>query len=71
MSVETLKRVVLRIQEWGMENKISQADLKRAIMLECGTDPGTISRNKSAMLHLRMIKRIQKRTYRVLDGDPT
>ena len=71
MSVETLKRVVLRIQEWGKENRILQHELKRAIMLECGTDPGTVTRNKSAMLHLRMIKRIQKNTYKVIDGDPS
>ena len=70
MSIESLKRVILRIQEWGKENKIFQHDLKRAIMLECGTDPGTVSRNKSAMIHLGMIKRIQKNTYMVVDGDP-
>lgn len=71
MAVENLRRAVARIIEWGKEHRCMEHDLRRAIMIECGTDPKTIWQNKRVMIELGMIKRFQKNTYRVLDGDPT
>lgn len=71
MSVERLKRVIWRIQEWKKEKCFKEKDLRRAIMLECGTHEFTIRANKKHMLELKLIGRIQKGTYAVKDDSFT
>ena len=57
MTVESLKRVVWRLQEKFPEGKFSRVELDRAIMLECGTHRQTISGNKKSLIKLGWIKR--------------
>ncbi len=70
MSVDKLKRVLWRIKEWKLSDDFHERDLRRAIMLECGTDRMTVSLNRKAMLELKMIKRWQCKRYRIIDDNP-
>jgi len=70
MSVERLKRVLWRIQEWKKAECFKEKDLRRAIMIECGTHVTTIKANKKLLLELKMIGRIQKGTYNLREDNP-
>ena len=70
MSVERLKRVIWRIQEWKKAECFKEKDLRRSIMLECGTSDNTIRENKKRLLELKMIGRIQKGTYNLREDNP-
>lgn len=70
MSVERLKRVLWRIQEWNKAKYFTENELRRAIMLECGTHDFTIARNKKTLLELKMIKRTANSVYEIVNDAP-
>jgi len=57
MSVDKLKRVLWRLREKGIADRLPLIELERAIMRECGTTPITISRNIKALIKLGWIRR--------------
>lgn len=70
MSIERLKRVLWRIQEWNKAQYFTEHDLRRAIMLECGTHEFTITRNKKTLIELKMIKRTANSVYEIVNDAP-
>lgn len=57
MSIERLERVMWRVRKKNPgQNKVSNLALKRAIMIECGTDPTTYRNNRKALKDLGWIK---------------
>lgn len=57
MSVEKLERVLWRLRKNNPNtNKITNHELRRAIMHECGTDPSTYTKNRKALAYLGWIK---------------
>ena len=59
MSIQKLKRVMLRLRaQFPDADRVKRDDLKRAIMIECGTSPMTYYNNMKAMVKLGWIRRI-------------
>ena len=58
MTVEKLKRVMLRLRSRMLEGQTTtnQIELRRAIMIECGTTPATVCHNRQALVRLGWIK---------------
>lgn len=57
MSVEKLERVMWRVRKLNPnKNVVTIPSLRRAIMLEIGTDPRTYYANKRALVDLGWIK---------------
>jgi len=58
MSIEKLQRVLWRVRKRNPnERYITNLELKRAIMIECGTCPQTYWNNRSALKTLQWIKK--------------
>jgi len=57
MSIEKLERVMWRLRKRNPNNdRPTWAELRRAIMYECGTDISTFYKNKQALVTLGWIK---------------
>jgi hypothetical protein len=81
MSVYKLKRVMQRARFEDQQRRrrigadlhastLSRASLVRAILIECGTDPKTVSGNLKALVNLGWVRR-RKLTYLLTDKDLT
>jgi len=58
LTVEKLERVMWRLRARNKSAlSVSIAELRRAIMYECGTDPTTYRNNKSALVRLGWIRK--------------
>lgn len=72
MSVEKLSRVMHRIRRWNPnEDKVTYVHLRKAIMLECGTDPSTYTKNVKALKLLGWIKTWSKKKCLLTNDDLT
>lgn len=80
MSIEKLKRVMWRLRKIIHDRQLETRDksiratnmeLRRAIMLEIGTDWKTGSRNRRALINLRWIKSHGKNRVQLTDRDLT
>lgn len=57
MSYEKLERVLWRLRKkYPNTDNIPNIELKRAIMIECGTDPKTYYNNRKALITLELIE---------------
>jgi len=57
MSLEKLERVLWRLRKKHPNtDNVSNIELKRAIMIECGTDPKTYYNNRKALITLELIE---------------
>ena len=57
MSVEKLERVLWRVRKRNPnKTQITNHELKRAIMYECGTDPKTYTNNRKALIVLGWLR---------------
>ena len=63
-SIDRLRRVLWRLQELKVEI-IPQAEIRRAIMLECGSWDKTIRTNIRILKELGWIKRVQYRLWKL------
>jgi len=72
MSVERLERVIQRLRKrYPGRHSILNTELARAIMMECGTTPITITNNRKALIKIGLIKTQGKRRVRLTDVDIT
>lgn len=72
MSIKSLERVMWRLRtKHPNNNKILNSDLKRAIMVECGTDPLTYTNNRKALITLGWIKHWTTKKVILTDKDLT
>ena len=70
VSVEKLERVLWRIRKkLPNEKYIPNIELKRAIMMECGTDPKTYYNNRKALITLGWIISWKKTKVKLTDKD--
>jgi len=70
MSVEKLERVLWRVRKTHPNSKIiSNNNLRRAIMYECGTDPVTYRNNRRALVVLGWIKKYNTGSIELTDKD--
>lgn len=70
MSVERLERVLWRVRKNNPDaSQMHLNELRRAIMLECGTDPRTFKLNHRALLTLKWIKPYKKTMFKLTDED--
>ena len=60
MTIDQLKRVIWRLQEKGLQERITRKQVRIAIMYECGTDPRTIDRNIQLLIELGWLKRTSR-----------
>ena len=67
MSIEKFRRVIWRLEELSLK-VVKLKQLRKAIMLEIGTDEATIKRNIMAMIDLRFIKRLNRWEYKLMVG---
>lgn len=57
MTVDKLARVMWRLRASNPDcNTIRMKELRKAIMIECGTDPRTYYKNKRALYHLGWVR---------------
>ncbi len=62
MTIYKLERVLWLIQKrFPNEKKITNNELRKAIMIECGTDPLTYRNNRKALIILGWIKTYKKK----------
>jgi len=71
MSVESLKRVMLRIRAMTNAAKIKRPILQKAIMIECGTSPATYSNNRKALIKLGWLRSESGNSWRITGKDLT
>ena len=72
MSIERLERVLWRVRKRHPNTTaITNAELKRAIMYECGTDDRTIYMNRKALINLQWIKAYGKKKVKLTGKDIT
>ena len=72
MTIEKLQRVMWRIRKKCPDrSKITRTELKRAIMVECGTSPETYYNNKKALLALGWVKSLRGSAVRLTNKDLT
>ena len=74
MTVENLQRVLWRLRKKlpNTEHPMpSNAELRRAIMHECGTDPATYRNNRKALLLLHWIRIHNKKRIILTNKDLT
>ena len=75
MTVEKLERVMWRLRKRHpakddvVTHTVTNDELARAIMYECGTDPATISKNRSALKKLGWISIYNKSRVRLTNAD--
>lgn len=70
MGIEKLERTLWRIRKNNpQKNRISNQELKKAIMYECGTDPKTYTSNRKALLTLQWIKSDGTKHIKLTDKD--
>ena len=61
MTVEKLRRVLWRVRErHGNTDPVTNYELRRAVMLEIGTDPRTYTVTRQALVKLGWIKSYSK-----------
>jgi hypothetical protein len=59
MTVDKLKRVLWRLRkEIGTRTLVRRKELRRAIMIECGTSTSTYYVNRDALLAIGWLKRV-------------
>ena len=64
MTIEKLKRIMIRVRAANPgKDKCSHRDLRRAIMIECGTTRMTVHNNKHALTDLGWIRRSKNTIY--------
>ena len=72
MTIEKYRRVIWRLEEVLAKapkgHEITLKGLRRAIMLEIGTDDRTIAKNMEKMIELKYIKRTNMWRFRLLVG---
>jgi hypothetical protein len=72
MSKERLARVMWRIRVRNPNMlKVSNDELRKAIMLELGTDPHTLVNNRKALVTLGWIRKEGPRSIRLTNADIT
>ena len=72
MSVENLERVMARLRhKRPLVVTVSLGDLRRAIMIEIGTDPRTYYVNKGALVKLGWIKGVSAQVVELTGVDLT
>ena len=72
MSVEKLERVLWRLRKQHKDAKfILNQDLRRAIMLECGTSPACYQQNRRALFALKWIKSNGRYSIKLTNNDIT
>ena len=72
MTVEKLERVMWRLRKKHVSNAIIlNSSLRRAIMLEIGTDPRTYALTRKALLTLKWIKSHSKTSIKLTGHDIT
>ena len=72
LSVERLERVLWRVRKRNKDKSvITNLELKRAIMYECGTDDRTIYMNRKALKTLGWIKPRGTKKIELTDEDLT
>jgi len=70
MTVEKLRRVLWRVRERNPGNdKPTNLELMRAIMIEIGTDPRTYAVNRKALKKLGWVKRYNNSRVRLTNED--
>lgn len=75
MTLERLKRVMWRLRKTNTAEatptKVKNYDLRRAIIMECGTSPITYTRNRKALMILGWIKTINNKWITLTGKDMT
>ena len=72
MTIDRLERVMWRLREkYPQREKITNAELRRAIMYECGTDPTTYYNNRKALKDLQWIRVYRKKHVIITNKDIT
>ena len=72
MSIQKLERVLWRLRrKFPNEKKVPWIEFKRAIMIECGTDPATYRKNRDALVALGWVKMNKKRKANLTEMDLT
>lgn len=72
MTIEKLERVMWRIRKLAGDNKHPyNSDVRRAIMLECGTSPITYRNNRKALMDLGWIKTYNRKRITLTNTDIT
>lgn len=70
MGINRLERVMARLRKRNQGNdKPTNMELQRAIMLECGTDPQTLRNNRKALMTLEWIKVYNRKRIRITGRD--
>ena len=74
MTIEKLERVMWRLRKLypGVNHpKPTNAELRRAIMYECGTSPVTYRRNRKSLIDLGWLRTFNKVRTRMTNNDLT
>jgi hypothetical protein len=72
MSVEKLERVLWRLRSSKPDQvTFTNKELRKAIMYECGTDPITYTKNRTALKHLGWIRARNNKYIRLTNADLT
>ena len=72
MTIQTLERVMWRLRKKHKDApQIGNNDLRRAIMLECGTDTRTYKSNRKALFMLKWIETNGPNHIKLTDNDIT
>ena len=70
MSVEKLERVLRRVRRMNPgQDVVLNNDLKKAIMLEVGTDRRTVSSNRQALIKLGWVKALKRQRVELTNED--
>lgn len=70
MTIEKLERVMWRVRKRNPNTlTITNLELKRAIMYECGTSPITYKHNRKALKDLGWIKKYNTKKIRLTNKD--
>jgi len=70
VTIEKLERVMWRLRKRHPDaSSITNLQLKRAIMYECGTDPTTFRNNRKALKDLGWIKPVSRKSIKLTDAD--
>ena len=70
MTIDKYRRVIWRLEEQSIikDREVSSFSMRRAIMIEIGTDERTIENNINKMVELKYIKRESRWVYKLLVG---
>ena len=70
MSIHSLQRILWRLRtKYPNQDTYHNLELRRCIMIECGTDQRTVWSNLKALKTLQFIKRVNTNRIKLTDED--